>query len=178
MLGAEDEAMRRAKFIRKTDSWLMRTIGWLLRVSGINDRFMDHYWTTIGDRIYYPARIKQPHDLQHFGIREHEQMHVEQFYRAGLGLWPLGVVVLAVVYLFLPLPLWFSGRWFIERGPHLLDIKTGRRGLTQAIEGLHKGYWRPWPKSWMREWFSDRLSCHEYTVAIQLDAERGFMYEP
>lgn len=164
----------RTVFIRKDHSWLMRSIGWVLETTGITKGFMTRFWTTIGNRIYYPAHVDEPHSERYFGVREHEKMHVVQAYALGLGfLWPLGTVFMALAYILLPLPIFFSGRWLLERGPYLADIKRGRFGLDQVVNNLHNNYLRPWPRRWMRQWFCDRLTHEEYLKAVHLDHQRN-----
>lgn len=160
-------------YIRKDQSWLMRLIGWFLETTGITKNFMTRFWTTIGNRIYYPAHIVDPYCEQCFGVREHEKMHVGQAYALGLGLWPLGVVFMGLLYLLLPLPIFFSGRWLLERHPYLGDLKRGRFGVDQVVNNLHNNYLRPWPRKWMRIWFCDRLTHNEYLNAVQIDHRRN-----
>jgi hypothetical protein len=55
------------------------------------------------------------------------------------------------------LPVYLSGRWFIERHAFLGDIKLGRITLDAAIETLVHKYGNPWPRGSMRRWFEARL---------------------
>ena len=146
-----------ARFVRKDHSWFMRAIGWLLETTTITPHFMTRFWTTIGNRIYYPIDIVNPKSPQYKGIRDHEEMHVEQAFHLGCGCWVLGTIIMAFAYILFPLPVFFSGRWLLEREPYLHDIQTGRVSLEYAVETLHKNYLRPWPKKWMKKWFENHL---------------------
>lgn len=134
----------KVEFVRKDQSRLMRFVGWLLRP--INKEFMQSYWTTIGHTIYYPVDIEDPSVQQYSGVREHEEMHVAQFDKYG-------IVLMGLAYILFPLPFLFSGRWFIERGPYLNDIRKGRVHLSTVVRILWGGYGWPWPKCLMVRWF-------------------------
>lgn len=123
------------------DSVVMKFIG----------RFIgDNFWVTIGDTIYYPATIKDPTYPQYRVVREHEAMHVAQFKKYG-------VLLMALMYIAFPLPILFSGRWFIERNPYLHDIKSGAVTINEAVSMLARFYLYPWPKTLMRRWFERQV---------------------
>lgn len=135
------------RLIPKHDSWLMCAVG------AVIPGFMD-YWTTyrVPGRIgviTYPSHIKDPR--KHPKILEHERVHVEQ-QRTAWGLFKS----FWLVWL-LPLPVLFSGRWFIERPAYLLDIRNGRHSLESAVSVLWGGYFYPWPRKLMRQWFIEQL---------------------
>jgi hypothetical protein len=81
----------------------------------------------------------------------HELVHAAQF-RPWYG--PIWVGLLASL---LPFPMYYSGRWFIERRAYLIDIRNGRVTLDAAIASLVTHYGNPWPKGAMRKWFEARL---------------------
>jgi len=137
------------RYKNKKNSYLMRVIHLILSPFGID--FLNRFWTTIGRTIYYPVDIVEPLGNAYAEVREHELMHVEQFFKYGLFLMILG-------YLLLPLPFIFSGRWFIERGPYLNDIHKNRIAIPQAVENLHKYYLFPWPRKLMEAWFTKELA--------------------
>ena len=63
------------KIIPKETSKLLKTVGWLFRVTKINPGFMDHYITTLGDTIYIPEKLMGMDRLQLLGIVRHECFH-------------------------------------------------------------------------------------------------------
>ena len=133
--------------IPKSESWLMRAIA--LFINGF-----EYFWTTYrlplcNAVIAHPDRVTQP--WAHKGAIEHEMFHVAQF-APWYG--PFQMLLLATVF---PLPVYWSGRWFIEREPYLNDIMKCRLSIDQAVDILWESYWKPWPKERMRKWFSDRI---------------------
>lgn len=139
------ENQHRVKLVRKTDSWWCRMIG------VIWPDFVDRFWTTVrwpfcNPRIYYPPGIDPMADRYRF-IRVHELIHANQ-QRSTVGLiWSF------LLYFFVPLPILFSGRWFVERPAYLSDISLGARTIDNAVETLWRSYAWPWPKAMMRAWF-------------------------
>jgi hypothetical protein len=137
------------KLVRKDKDGLMRTIGFFSK------NFMSNYWTTYRlpfcqPVISYPTTVENPEKYSVFLV--HENAHVEQFRP-----W-YGPFIVLFLYVLLPLPVMFSGRWFVERGPYLLDIKAGFRTPESAAATLWAGYFYPWPRSWMAKWFHDHLT--------------------
>ena len=140
------------RYVCKDGSLLMRMIGWLLATFRINQKFMTVYWTTIGNTVYFPTTVKNPSHPRYDGVRSHELMHVDQYEKYG-------VVLMAIAYLFFPLPFFLSGRWWIERRPYLEDIRAGRKTVDRAVNSLWSGYGWPYPRSWMRAWFVEQLGA-------------------
>ena len=134
-------------FVRKDESALMRTIGWVLGAW-----FMERFWTTLrfpfcDPRIYYPTSVQEFWDDRYDWIIQHELVHARQF-RSWYGpAW------LALLYVLAPLPVLFSGRWFIERRAFAQDIRYGKRTPESAAQTLWDFYVWPWPKSLMIKWF-------------------------
>jgi len=147
------------RYKRKDNSPLMRLIAFVLRP--IVPRFQERFWTTIGRTIYYPTGVYDPLSPVHTRARNHELMHVEQFRTAGCGVPWIGVLVLAPLYLLLPLPVLFSGRWFMEREPWLMDIRAGV-SVERAVQVLWSSYAFPWPRFLMRRWFNKRLEGYKW----------------
>lgn len=138
-------AKHSVRLVEKSQSWLLRSIGWFLCVTGINKRFMDDYFTTIGRTIYYPKVFSPDTDLYRYrSTFEHELVHVAQFER----FWHL----YSLTYVLLPIPFglaWFRWRW--EREAYQVNRRNGRT-VDECVEALWQYGW-PWPKSWMRKWF-------------------------
>jgi hypothetical protein len=143
------------RFICKGDSWLMRILGVVLRLFGVRN-FLADFWTTIrlpfGDpTIYYPVGVRDPFASEHTTVLKHEMVHVAQQCTA------LGLYQSALLCVFLPLPVLFSGRWFLEREAWLVSIRGGDWSLEGAVQVLWASYFFPWPRPLMRAWFERRL---------------------
>jgi hypothetical protein len=100
------EAEHDVRLIRKADSLLMRLISNFLGKS-----FIWSFWTTyrlpFGKPIIaYPTKAKNPLSSNRL---EHELMHAEDM----RSTW--GAIKMFFLLWLLPLPIIFSGRWFIER---------------------------------------------------------------
>lgn len=136
----------------KKKSWPMRFVGFFL-----GSNFMEHFWTTFRLPFQKRATIAFPdsNNLSKYeeipewamGVLDHELIHVEQF-RPWYG--PISVVLLVTIF---PLPVFFSGRWYIEFPAYLEDIRKGSLTINQAAEILHSSYFYPWPKLLMKRKF-------------------------
>lgn len=101
------------------------------------------------------ARITVPRNRVDWDIIAHELHHVKQF-STWWGPW---LIPLAAVLF--PLPILFSGRWWIERQAYLADIKAGRDTAEGAVTTLWRFYGWPYPKCLMRRWFTAQLNKGE-----------------
>lgn len=82
---------------------------------------------------------------------DHELVHVQQF-QPWYGPWWV------ILFNFLlPLPILFSGRWFIERRAFLLGIRQEIFEVEQVVDALWTQYGWCWPKPLMRAWFIKHL---------------------
>jgi hypothetical protein len=123
---------------RKADDRLMRFIGFFWPA------FMVQYTTTYRLPFMKFANVCTPSTWEQIPawFREHiilhEQHHVRQF-KPWYGPW------LVIAAQLLPLPIFFSGRWFVERRAMLDDIKRNDMDAEQAVAMLWKGYGWPWP---------------------------------
>jgi len=96
--------------IDKADSAFCRALDVALRglTFGGQSRFMTHYVTTIGARIYVPSTWSERPAAERYCVMRHEAVHLAQFRR-------LGLVGMALVYVLLPIPAGFAaGRAWIE----------------------------------------------------------------
>ena len=124
-------------FVRQDHSKLCRFL-WRLTPS-IRER-----WFTFGTTIYYPIYANPDNQK----VIDHELVHVAQFSRYGKFLFLL-------FYFILPLPIFFSGRWFLERAAFMIDIKNGM-SVENAVRILADQYATPWPRRLMTKWFLRR----------------------
>jgi hypothetical protein len=117
---------------------------------GLEAFWMTHRFPFCQARITHPPSARNP-ALQ-INVLRHESFHVEQL-RPWYGpLWSFLLVSL------LPLPVLFSGRWFLERWPYLDDIRQGRRTVDDVVHILWSSYWWAWPPFLMRRWFEQQLT--------------------
>lgn len=133
-----------------------RSSFWLTRF--LNKLGAGTNWMTIGNTVYYPDAIEDPHLFPEF--IEHEKVHLEQYKKYGT----FGFLFL---YLFVPLPFIFSYfRWRFEREAYVVQAKmyiAEKRGnaeifATTISMTLWNNYFFPWPPSLMKKWFLKKLS--------------------
>lgn len=101
--------------------------------------------------ITHPDFVTNPKDHP---VLQHELHHVEQFSK-----W-WAPFVLPLLATCLPSPVFFSGRWYVERWAYLADIRAGRLTIDGAVQALWSGYGWCWPKPLMRKWFKSKLPEH------------------
>lgn len=100
----------RVTILHKGESRFCRVLDRALRILtfGKQDRFLTSYTTTLGRRIYVPDDWERYPAGDRLCILRHELIHVRQFRR-------LTFPGMALVYLFLPLPMGFAaGRAWLE----------------------------------------------------------------
>ena len=85
----------------------------------------------------------------------HELIHVKQYKELG----KLGFLIW---YFILPLPVLFSGRWWLEREAYLIDLDyymskgyTKKAASKILADGIYKKYLWPYPKSLMQKYFEN-----------------------
>ncbi len=157
----------------KASRWYWRALGRALTIVsfGAIRNFTTDYVTTLGNRIGVPAGFDSwaPRDKHRILIPE--LVHVEQQWRGGFGLMPLGVAVFAFLYLLAPLPIglaWF--RYRFERAAYAAELRFSYRGGVEEhaakrdverVAGYLSGraYFWAWPfRSAIVRWLSRRLS--------------------
>lgn len=154
-----EETKKPIRFVRKSESWLMRAIGFVLLP--FTPTFMEKFWTTLGHTIYTPTKLDADKDWgtaiwlqRHAHVINHEAIHVLQAERWGM---------LVQAFLVLgptPLPVLLSwGRWRVEREAYLPRIAAARRDGNRAdvtdwiVDTLWRNYMWTYPRGWMRDWF-------------------------
>jgi len=134
----------------KNKSWPMRIIGFFSK------SFMYNFWTTYRlpfqkkARITYPPGTN-PMEKWYIPTLEHELIHVKDMSTA----W--GLFKMFWLVWLLPLPIIFSGRWFIERYAYLHNILNHGRKIEDVVDILWSGYLWAWPKCLMRKWFNKKV---------------------
>jgi hypothetical protein len=145
------------RLVRKDALWVMRAVGWLLRIlpSFRRGEFITTWWTTYRlpwqsrPTLAYPTRVLDPMSRAYFHTRSHELVHANDM-RTFLQL-----VRMLFLYTLVPLPVFYSGRWIVERRAYLNDIETGVYTPTEAAEILWHNYAWPWPRQMMVDWFME-----------------------
>lgn len=139
--------------IRKDKSKLMRFLN-VITWPFLRGKFLNDIWTTWGKDIYYPCDFSDDSMASKaiYAIA-HEKVHVKQFEYLG----KLGFLIW---YFLLPLPFFFSGRWWLEKDAYLIDLSyymslgyTKENAVNMIVDHLSGFYFRPWPKYLMKEWF-------------------------
>jgi hypothetical protein len=141
--------MEEVKLKPRSSHWFMR----LLNKFGGGTN-----WTTLGDTIYYPDAIEDPHLFPEF--IEHEKVHLQQYKKYGT----FGFLFL---YALVPLPFVFAYfRWRFEREAYLVQAKmyiAEKRGdaelfANEVSRTLWNYYFFTWPPSLMKGWLLKKLS--------------------
>ena len=96
-------------------------------------------------RVTHPDDVA-PESPEKFKARRHEFHHVQDF----IPWW--GPWVCIALAIFFPLPILFSGRWFLERRAYRDGIDCGFTTVDRVVDGLWSSYGWAWPKPWMRRW--------------------------
>jgi len=156
----EFEQKYNVNLILKKKSRFMRFVGFFLGRS-----FMEDFWTTYRLPFQKKGTITYPdsNDLSKYEeipkwmwpTLEHELIHIEDM-KSGWGLFKM----FWLVWL-LPLPIIFSGRWFIERHAYLHNILNHGRSIEKSVDVLWSGYGWAWPKCLMRKWFNKKVAEHK-----------------
>jgi len=139
----------------------MRVVGFVLKP--FTPTFMTHFWTTFRipfgkPIISYPLNVEDPTEERYAPVLQHEKIHSEDE-RSTWGLFKM-----FWLYFFLPLPVLFSGRWYVERYAYLHNmINHTDNGYTveRGVESLWNNYLWAWPKPLMRKWFNKKLEEHK-----------------
>ena len=145
------EAEKQVRLIPKTQSLLMRLTAFIL-----GSGFMNNFWTTYRlpfqkvPTITYPPDVLDP--LKYFYTLEHEMVHVEDLRK------PFAPIYMGLMVSLLPLPILFSGRWYVERYAYLHNILNHGYSVDYVVETLWSKYAWCWPRSLMRKWFLKKIA--------------------
>lgn len=142
------------KFVEKSSDKYVLFVNFFMEAMGNYD-FMRYSWTAYRfpfERhvtVVHPDGI-DPSETRFEGAVEHEMYHARYIETA----WGL---VKAYVLSFFPLPIIFSGRWFLEREAYLINIKRGDYTIDEVVRLLWENYGYCWPRFLMRGWYLKRL---------------------
>lgn len=106
-------------------------------------------------KVTHPDAV-DPAGPQSYRTRRHEFHHVQDF----MPWWgPYIQILLCVLF---PLPVLFSGRWFVERRAYRDAIDMNWTTVDRVVDTL--GGWKYgwcWPKPWMRAWLTTHQKDQE-----------------
>lgn len=147
---------------RKSDLPLMRLVAKFLSIfPKIDGRtrgeiFMTEYATTYRkpwDKLPIFA-VPDEWDLsdkRREGLWEHERVHADDM----RTLWQL--TKMFCLLLFFPMPIIFSGRWYIERYAKLVNMRRGELTPEKAADDLWGFYLWAWPRKMAIKWWKEQL---------------------
>lgn len=94
----------------RSEVWWARGLDAVARLFGAD---LSMYATAIGMTVAVPDSFDSWPAFNRYRLLRHEREHLRQYRRWGLGCWPLGTVVVALLYL-LVLPLGLTMRAYFE----------------------------------------------------------------
>jgi len=140
------------KVLSKAGSKFMLLLGVIANLFHID--FMNRFWTTIGNTIYYPTTVKNPYHRTYQKVIEHELVHVQQ--------WRKWNILFSVSYALFPLPVFFAWfRWRWEREAYMIQVRANPDSINWIVETLWSNYLWCWPKKWMKEWFEKEVAAEK-----------------
>jgi hypothetical protein len=152
--------------------WVAIHYAVMILTFGSNRTFLNGYYTTLGNVVgvpksYYENSIRWP-----LGVAEtieHENVHITQAKKWGLGNVWLGYIPYGICYLLLPLPLFFAYfRYRFEREAYAHGINfylqfypnARDRRIYEAVAQLTSGaYGWTWiMKRQVKKWFKENIN--------------------
>ncbi len=135
----------------KQDSWLCKAINIFLKVITFwqMKKFMTHFITTIGNKVYVPDSWDERSDFDKYLVLFHERVHMRQ--KAKYGMIPF-----AICYLFLPFPIGFAGfrvlfeveaygAELVELMDEIPDVYVCQHFMNQVADNLtNQNYFWSW----------------------------------
>lgn len=158
------------KISSKDSHWLnlWKVIDKVLKVItfGRMNSFLKEFTTTFGKNIDFPYGWRPYMATERsYVVLCHEEVHVNQYLKLGLGNAKIGMLVMGFLYLFVFLPVvgaWF--RYYFEREAYLEGIKAWKRlGYNSVIDNYvdilaGPSYVWAWPfKRSIKKWFEKEL---------------------
>src|SRR4051812_28302203 len=113
----------RFRVVRRSDSWWMRSVFWVLHRVLRNAGYSE-FATTIFSTVYVPDLRDTYTDRQKYDLLRHEKRHIRQAHHWPLGrwAWPVNHLLFALAYLLLPLPVLWTARAYFEREGYLQNL--------------------------------------------------------
>lgn len=182
-----------AKIVKKSESWLIKAIGWLLKP--FNPDFMSTYITTLGRIIYVPDQFFQEDEDQCLGVLAHETQHIIDYQKNPVWfslsyLFPQCLAALSLFALFGLLNPWMFlfllALGFLAPLPAPFRYQYELRGYRVSIL-LGRVFYRYGPSemSQIKDWFKKQMTTGNYYFAwpfatkIDQDLEdESFITEP
>lgn len=153
--------------------WFWKTIHYVVMIVtlGFNRTFLNGYYTTLGNVVGVPDgfdRACEKNPLHVAEVIEHENIHINQAKRWGLGYVWLGYIPYAICYLLLPVPFLFAYfRYRFEREAYAHGINfylqfypdARERRIAHAVANLCGGEyaWTWIIRSQVDRWFREHV---------------------
>lgn len=144
-------------------STLWNVLTWILKIVSLGKHkgLRKYYVTTLGRYVFFPAGWKaRKATYSDCAVLRHEAKHIHQNKWLGLGCIWVGTIVMALLYLFLPLPVGLAYfRYLLERYAYLESYRARKEYGLPIQVGLYidalagPSYLWAWPKNLIRQWF-------------------------
>jgi len=157
----EFEDLHEVFIMPKSSHWFHKVAGWFIPAWNVGIFSVLRFPGRSRPVIWVPdARLNQDGFVSKYsGTLKHELVHCHQ----QSSWW--GVTMTSLLVTVLPLPVFYSGRWWVERYAFLKDIerdkasgKYGKYTPEIAAQILHESYGRPWPVKKMIKWFETEIN--------------------
>jgi len=162
----------------KNSSTLMKAIGWFFKITKIGPAFMEEYFTTIGNTIYYPDDlITTMSETAILEVVVHECLHIKDNNKFGV-LYPvlyLGPQIFAVVSILSLVAIFASKLWLLwlfailflapipSFGRYYLEKRAYR---TSFVFGKYLYNYEEVGFADLRNWINGQLSTKAYYFAL------------
>lgn len=185
---------QKVKVLRKSESWLMRAIGFILKP--FNPTFMEQYITTIGATIYIPDDFLTSFgEMEVLDVLAHETQHVIDFTKNRLlfvlgYLFPQCLALLALLSIFAFLSPWMLlcllFLLFLAPIPAPFRYKFEVSGYRTTILFARKVYhYTDEQMAQLYQWVSSQMTTGNYYFAFPFPGkiakdlkDESFMLEP
>lgn len=133
-------------FMPRSAHWFLRFLDKVYPPAG-------DFYTTLDGIVFVPDHIgpRQIPDV----VKWHEAVHIVQQERLGFWLF-LALYILSPYH-----------RWTFEREAYLVNITLGEYSIDDVVDILWRGYFYPWPRSWMRAWFLENTIAKPHLRSME-----------
>ena len=146
------------EFVKVSDDWLRRVLATLRLVKRTRWMVYRFPWQR-RVRVTHPDDV-DPRAADRHRVRRHEFHHVQDF----IPWW--GPWVQISLCALLPLPVLFSGRWFVERRAYRDAIDQGWTTVDRVLDVLWSKYAFAWPRPLMRAWLEAHAKDPHFNLVI------------